>query len=320
MLSLGVQGEELTMSVVFSTDCLENKDKFSYWHDVVTKYYAPCTGLTNNEDNFSATTTVQDVGLAELSHVISDGIRYDRRPSDLRSTPREDIFLSIMLEGGGYFSQNDRQVKHQTGDILIYDSAKPYCFNYSNAYKSMLLKLPRPLVQSKTSHIDQLGGTIVNCQSVYGKLIKSLMQETLTIASSVKLSQQNEFILPTLEMLTTAIQRSSERTTDTAHSKRLSKIKTYIHRHITDEELSINSIATENNVSLRTLSRLFAEIGETPRNWLQMQRLSFAYEALATRKVSNVTQAALTFGYKDLSHFSRTFKKQYGFSPKELYS
>ncbi|NRA55760.1 MAG: helix-turn-helix domain-containing protein [Gammaproteobacteria bacterium] len=310
------------MSMVFSTDSLENKDKFSYWHEVVTKYYAPCTGLTNNKENFSATTTVQDVGLAELSHVISDGIRYDRRPSDLRSTPREDIFLSIMLEGEGYFSQNDHQVKHQAGDILIYDSAKPYCFNYSNAYKSMLLKLPRSLVQTKISHIDQLGGTIIKCQSVYGKLIKSLMQDTLVIASSPELSQKNEFILPTLEMLTTAMQRASdgrEQATDTGHSKLLSEIKTYIHRHITDEELSINRIATENNVSVRTLSRLFAEIGETPRNWLQMQRLSFAYEALATRKVSNVTQAALTFGYKDLSQFSRTFKKQYGISPKDLY-
>lgn len=307
------------MSIIFSTDSVENKDKFNYWHDVVTKYYAPCVGITNNKDNFSATTTVQSVGLAELSQVISDGISYDRRPSDLRSTPREDIFLSIMLEGEGYFSQNDHQVKHQTGDILIYDAAKPYCFNYSNAYKSMLLKLPRPLVQAKISHIDQLGGTIVNCQSVYGKLIKSLMQETLTLASSPEL---NEFILPTLEMLTTAMQRSSDggdQATGTAHSKQLGEIKTYIHKHITDENLSIDRIATENNISVRTLSRLFAEVGETPRSWLQMQRLSFAYQALATKKVGNVTEAALTFGYKDLSHFSRTFKKQYGFSPKDLY-
>ena len=309
------------MCTIFSTDSLEQKNRFSYWNDVVTKHYAPCLGVASDTTQFKATTTVQRVGSTELSNVTSESIRYDRRTVDLRSVPREDIFLSVMLEGEGYFSQNKRQIAHKAGDVLIYDSGKPYSFNYTSAYKAMLLRIPRPLIQAKVTRIDNLGGTILNDQSSFGRLIKSLMNETSIIASSPDLIQEDDFIVPTLDMLTTAISRATEGSNhidSTSHGKLLTEIKTYIRNHITDEDLSLEKVASEKSISLRTLSRLFAETGETPRNWLQSQRLSCAYDALANKRVTNITEAAFTFGYKDLSHFSRTFKKQFGYSPREL--
>lgn len=306
------------MSNVFSTDSLEQKDRFNYWNDVVTKHYAPCLGIASDTSQFAATTTVQPVGATELSHVASESIRYDRRAADLRNIPREDIFLSVMLNGEGFFEQNDRTVSHKVGDVLIYDSGKPYSFNYTSSYKAMLLRIPRPLIQAKLSRLDKLGGTILNDHSPFGRLIKSLMNETAIIANSPELSTCDDFIVPTLDMLTTAISRATVESVDASQNKLLNEIKTYIRNHITDEELSLESVASAKGISLRTLSRLFAEAGETPRNWLQSQRLSCAYDALANKRVTNITEAALTFGYKDLSHFSRTFKKQFGYSPREL--
>ncbi len=310
------------MSTVFSTESFAQKDRFSYWHDVVSKFYAPCIGITQDQDRFNATTTVNRIGSAEVSTVVSESIRYDRRPADLRAIPREDIFLSVMLEGSGFFSQNNRQVAHNKGDVLIYDSAKPYSFNYTSSYNAILLRVPRPLVQSKITRIDDLGGTILSHHSAYGHLVKSLMHDTSVIASSAELAQDDDFIVPTLEMLTTALAKATNNMPSlsnySSHTRLLNEIKAYIRDHITDEDLSLEQVAKYKNISLRTLSRVFAESGETPRSWLQSQRLSCAYEALVNRKVSNVTEAALTFGYKDLSHFSRTFKKCYGYSPKEL--
>ncbi len=197
------------MSTVFSTDTLEQKDRFNYWNDVVTKHYAPCLGIANDTTQFKATTTVERIGSTELSHVASESIRYDRRAADLRAIPREDIFLSVILDGEGYFEQNNRQVSHDVGDVLIYDSGKPYSFNYTSSYKAMLLRIPRPLIQAKVTRLDNLGGTILNDQSSYGRLIKSLMNETSIIASSPDLIE-DDFIVPTLDMLTTAIRGDND--------------------------------------------------------------------------------------------------------------
>jgi len=309
------------MGTVFSTDSLDTKDRFSYWNDVVTKHYAPCQGHSDDSAKFNATTTVHSLGSTELSSVTSESIRYDRRAVDLKSIPREDIFVSVMLEGEGYFEQNGRQLYHKSGDVLIYDSGKPYSFNYTTAYKAMLLRLPRPLVQVKISKLDDLGGTVLNDNSAYARLIRSLLTESSIIASSPELIQETDFIIPTLDMLTTAIHRATEgsvQASGSSSNKLLNEIKAFARAHITDEDLTLEQIAACKNISLRTLSRLFAESGETPRNWLQNQRICSAYDAIVNKKVSNVTEAALTFGFKDISHFSRSFKNTYGCSPKEL--
>ena len=308
------------MGTVFSTDPLDQKDRFSFWNDVVTRHYAPCQGVSINRDSFNATTTVHHLGNTELSSVRSESIRYNRRVQDLKNIPRDDIFISLMIEGEGYFEQNGRQLFHQAGDILIYDSAKPYVFNYTSTYKAMLLRLPRPLVQVKVSKMDDLGGTVLSNESAYSRLIRSLLNETSIIATSPELNQTDEFIVPSIEMITSAIQRATEGSVlnGSTQNKLLNEIKAYIRAHITDEELTLEQIAANKNISLRTLSRVFAESGETPRNWLQNQRICSAYEAIVNKKVNNVTEAALTFGFKDVSHFSRSFKNAYGCTPKEL--
>jgi AraC-like DNA-binding protein len=66
----------------------------------------------------------------------------------------------------------------------------------------------------------------------------------------------------------------------------------------------------------RTLNRLFAGEGATPIRWLWQQRLAASFTALVEGRVGQVTDAALSFGFSDLSHFSRAFKAQFGHSPQ----
>ena len=98
----------------------------------------------------------------------------------------------------------------------------------------------------------------------------------------------------------------------------LARIKKYMKDHLSDADLSLARISKDQNVSVRTLARLFADIGATPMGWLQSQRLSSAYSAIAEKKVESVTEAAFSFGFNDLSHFGRVFKKTYGHAPNKL--
>ena len=59
-----------------------------------------------------------------------------------------------------------------------------------------------------------------------------------------------------------------------------------------------------------------ATTGVTPHQWLLRARLRAAAEKLATGKAP-VTDIALDVGFEDLSNFTRTFRAEFGASPRE---
>ena len=84
------------------------------------------------------------------------------------------------------------------------------------------------------------------------------------------------------------------------------------------DELSMEQIAAYTGRSLATFKRDFKKISPlSPQKWLIKRRLEAAYVKLKEegRKVQEVY---IKVGFKNPSHFSTAFKKQYGFPPTEI--
>lgn len=70
--------------------------------------------------------------------------------------------------------------------------------------------------------------------------------------------------------------------------------------------------------SVSTFNRDFKKIfNSTPQKWLMKKRLALAYYQLSEMKRRPV-DVYLEVGFEDLSHFSSSFKKQYGVAPASL--
>ncbi len=84
-------------------------------------------------------------------------------------------------------------------------------------------------------------------------------------------------------------------------------------------ELSLEEIASYTGRSLATFKRDFAKVSElTPQKWLINKRLQKAYDMIAEQGKS-VTEACYDVGFKNRSHFTTAFKRQYGVSPNNLH-
>lgn len=70
--------------------------------------------------------------------------------------------------------------------------------------------------------------------------------------------------------------------------------------------------------SLATFKRDFQKIFHTsPRQWLQQKRLQEAHYLL-THKGQTASKVYLDLGFENLSHFSYSFKKHFGYPPSEI--
>ena len=82
------------------------------------------------------------------------------------------------------------------------------------------------------------------------------------------------------------------------------------------QDMTLEEFATYTGRSIATFKRDFAKVSDlSPEKWLIRKRLDKAYEMLRNgkRKPSDVYYEV---GFKNRSHFSIAFKRQFGVSPE----
>jgi len=107
-----------------------------------------------------------------------------------------------------------------------------------------------------------------------------------------------------------------QRTPGAGELLRLSRVQSHLHTHY-GELITLDELAAMASMSKNTFLRAFRRCyGSSPMSYLARVRLAKACELLATSDRS-VTAIAQSVGFADHSHFTRTFHKAYGRSPRE---
>lgn len=87
-----------------------------------------------------------------------------------------------------------------------------------------------------------------------------------------------------------------------------------------DSDLSLSEIAAKCGVSDCYFRRLFRQYsGESPIEFRQRMRIERAKQLLLSDEQYTVSQVAQELGFSDVYHFSKTFKKYCGQSPKRFF-
>lgn len=82
-----------------------------------------------------------------------------------------------------------------------------------------------------------------------------------------------------------------------------------------DDPLGAEELAAAAAVSVRQMERLFSRhFGISPKRHYQKVRLQRANDLLVQTDLA-IAQIAITTGFAAVSHFSKCFKVQFGFSP-----
>ncbi len=99
------------------------------------------------------------------------------------------------------------------------------------------------------------------------------------------------------------------------------RILRFVRENLWDSQLDANSIARGVQLSARHVYDLFSEKnGETLMKWVWKQRLALCRRDLGEPALSSrsISEIAYTWGFSNVSHFSRAFKAAYGMGPREF--
>jgi AraC-like DNA-binding protein len=98
----------------------------------------------------------------------------------------------------------------------------------------------------------------------------------------------------------------------------LEKVIQAIHKNLSDTAFTVDHLAEALNMSRSSLHRKIKGISElTPNDFIQLVRLKKANELLQEGSY-RINEICFLVGFGSSSYFSKSFKKQFGMSPKEL--
>ncbi len=101
----------------------------------------------------------------------------------------------------------------------------------------------------------------------------------------------------------------------------IGRAQTYMLEHLS-EHLPIAMVASHCGLSVRRLQALFKdECGQSPLQWLRMQRLHAVQQALSQDEAAErISETAARFGFTHLGEFSQAYRQAFGETPQQTRS
>ena len=98
----------------------------------------------------------------------------------------------------------------------------------------------------------------------------------------------------------------------------MEKVHKIVDQNLADQEFSISTLLRELHMSRAQLYRKFnALTNQSVNGYIKVLRLKRARHLLENSEL-NVSEVAYSVGFKDLSHFSRSFTKEYNVKPSDF--
>jgi AraC family transcriptional regulator, positive regulator of tynA and feaB len=297
------------------------RDRYAYWHEVICRFYARAEAHRNDRGQaFFAEFDRRVFGTLAVSDIRCAALRYNRRREDVRLDPNEDFLLTLMLEGQAHLEQAGRLAVQQPGNIVLYDAARDFVYDFTSPYRILLVRIPRRTLLSRLPDAERMTAVTLSAGSGIASMAAWLMRSALTLPAPPHVGPSAKVGTSMLEMISAAFEAdiAGRRDLRDRQAALLHRAMDYMQARLEDPDLDVESIAHALNVSQSTLSRAFASEGTTVIRHLWKMRLDAGHLALREGRVSRVLDIALGCGFASASHFSRMFKETYGVLPHTL--
>ena len=281
-----------------------------------------CEMVPVGEQAFRWDATIRTLPGVSIANLVSTP--YDMKRNGGHVADGDDSFILGIVRHGGFLARQGGQETFVTGhDAVLWSNEQTGTGSFQAGTDRIMVTIPRRVLVPVTSRVDTMVMSLVPGNSEALRLLSGYASMLLadTAAMSPALQALNATYVQDLVAMVLGATRDA---TEIAKGRgvriaRLKAIKADIDANLISRDLSLESLARRNGISVRYVRELFNDDGTSFTDYVLKMRLLRAYGVLcrpgsAQVKVSTI---ALDSGFGDLSHFNRAFRRYFSLTPTD---
>ena len=302
------------MAQLFSTELLPASDRIDAWQWKAKQICGDCR-IRLPKASFNGTIDVRDVAGLPLTRFSSSPLSFSKVPRDNRSPENHFCIVITQFVGVRRYEQSGASVLLQPGDSTLIDSAAPWSSNCNTGCSRLYLRVPRCVMEDHLRRTDIPIGRRINGNTRDGATLCRISQSLYSEAERMTKDEGAAALEAYFEVLAACLGQPHS---SSLAVERRGQIHRYIELHLSETTLGPANIACSLGISIRHLHRLFLVTGSTLGDYIRRRRLRGCRADLANPKMreKTITDIAFFWGFCDSAHFSHSFKKEFGISPR----
>ncbi|HWX95086.1 MAG TPA: helix-turn-helix domain-containing protein [Terriglobales bacterium] len=304
------------MSQLFSTELLPPSDRVDAWYWNAQQICGDCR-FQLPKSSFHGSIEIRHVGGLRLTRFSSSSLSFWKRPADTVHPDTRMCIVITQMSGVRRYLQNGVEILLEPGDSTVIDAGQPWSSTCSTDCVRLYLRVPRWMMENRLQMREIPLARGIRGKTGIGAALSRLSQSLYDEAELMKEEESADALDAYLDLLAACIGRCQ--TPLYSRPALRERIHRFIEANISEPTLGPGKVASAVGISVRHLHRLFSISGSTTLgDYVRVRRLEQCRTDLANPRLreKKITEIAFFWGFSDSAHFSHSFRKQFGVSPR----
>jgi AraC-like DNA-binding protein len=308
---------------VVSRERPEDLSDFDLWNDVAWQRFGQVRSLALAGCQFSGRLEHGSIGFMSVCRITAAGHRVEHVDESATGQMAARLKVLLQLHDTCRFVIGSQPIELAPGEFVIYDPATAYSLTNPHPIEQIVMSIPGDRLPLGSDAPSTVLGRKLSAQSGFGRLASALLRTTLDELPHCDAVGLDGVAQAICGLLVDAVREQA----GTRHAVSLklvlrARVRDFIETNLADPVLGVELIASRLNCSKRYLHDVFDDTGSTLVRYIWKRRLERCKDELvnADRQPRSLTDLALSWGFSNLSHFSRAFKQEFGVSPRNFRS
>lgn len=293
------------------------------WKRFVDQHVCAFTYRAQASSTFSLEARARSVRGFSVARLITAAgpAQMHRGSSDIARDGKASYAFYLPTRGYQEIHQFNRIQKCPENSLIAISTSEPFLQLKPGDNDTTCLLVAADFVDGRALHIEDRCALVVPATNGLPRLFRDSLVALERESSILTDAQFLSAIHTVTELGILAVSTSGNFTGDSTSVRacKLANAKRIIRRRLTEPDLTPLDIATECDLSLRYLHKLFREDGRSMSEYLMSERLQHARDLLQRAPAhATVTDICFASGFSNTSQFSTAFRRAFGVCPREV--